>query len=366
MLHLVLWITVALVGILVACGVIWALLGTATKRSVYSAFVGDNSDAGLTLTIQSADGEVLLQKSANGLLPTDPFAAASVSKLFTHAVIFRLIDDGVLAYDGTLGELLPPTELSGLHVIGGVDRSAQITVRHLIDSTSGLPDYETERQVGGGVLFDQILAADRAVTDEEALDIVRGLPASFEPGDDGKARYSNTNALLLGRIAEQATGRDLADLLAEFVIDRARLAMTHPARHDSAYAAIHVRGAPVARPAYIASSLATGGIITTGADLARFTRAFFQGDLFDPAHVSDPVWRPIQHRPLDYGAGMMGLEMNRLLSPFFPAPRIAGHSGSTGSFAFHVPSLDLYVTGTTNQVGTQPFPLIYAFLDTIR
>lgn len=41
--------------------------------------------------------------------------------------------------------------------------------------------------------------------------------------------------------------------------------------------------------------------------------------------------------------------MPRIMSPFQPIPDIIGHSGSTGSVAFYVPDMDIYITGTINQ-----------------
>jgi len=62
---------------------------------------------------------------------------------------------------------------------------------------------------------------------------------------------------------------------------------------------------------------------------------------------------------------MMRVKMSRLMSPFFPAPEILGHSGSSGSFAFYCPSRDLYIVGTMNQTEKNPFQLIYQMLDSV-
>ena len=107
-------------------------------------------------------------------------------------------------------------------------------------------------------------------------------------------------------------------------------------------------------------------MIRTNTELMAVLRAFFNGGLFDPAHITDPVFRPIQFVPLRYGSGMMRLAVPRVLSPLVPAPEIVGHSGTTGSFAFYCPSKDAYVCGTINQIARRPFDVVYRMLATAR
>ncbi|MFH1260289.1 MAG: hypothetical protein ABII74_10860 [Elusimicrobiota bacterium] len=50
-----------------------------------------------------------------------------------------------------------------------------------------------------------------------------------------------------------------------------------------------------------------------------------------------------------YGIGIQKFYLPRILSPFHPMPDMLGHCGSTGSMAFYVPDIDLYITGSINQ-----------------
>lgn len=86
-----------------------------------------------------------------GMTQQTPFATASVSKLYTHAIVFRLIDQGLVGYDAELGSLLPAEE------VGRLPHGASVTVRQLIDQTTGFADFESERQRDGTVLFEQLL-----------------------------------------------------------------------------------------------------------------------------------------------------------------------------------------------------------------
>jgi D-alanyl-D-alanine carboxypeptidase len=70
-------------------------------------------------------------------------------------------------------------------------------------------------------------------------------------------------------------------------------------------------------------------------------------------------WNPIFF-PLQYGYGLMRFKLPRLLSPFGFSPELIGHSGSSGSFLYYCPELDLYMAGTINQMALPrvPFPLM--------
>lgn len=103
--------------------------------------------------------------------------------------------------------------------------------------------------------------------------------------------------------------------------------------------------------------------MASASDLLVFLRAFMEGALFSHEHLTDPDWRRTQYGPLQYGPGLMRLAVPRLLSPFFPAPAIVGHSGSTGSFAFYCPSYEAYIVGTVNQMTGVPFEYVYRYLN---
>lgn len=83
------------------------------------------------------------------LWPDTPFYYyTSVTKLYTATAVMQLWERGRLDLDAAISAYLPPEHTGGLHRLGGVDRSAAITVRHLLSHTSGLPDYflDTLRQ----------------------------------------------------------------------------------------------------------------------------------------------------------------------------------------------------------------------------
>lgn len=187
----------------------------------------------------------------------------------------------------------------------------------------------------------------------------------FIPGSSNRAHYANIKVNLLARIAEKITANDYEELIIKHVVNPLRLKNTSACEPNTKHEPIFNGHHSITRPKYLASSVASGGIIATNCELMLFIRAFFESKLFSNKHISNPVFRPIQFFPLKYGSGMMEVQMSRAMSPLFPAPTLIGHSGSSGSFAYYCPDKQIYITGTINQIKARPFPLIYMYMDSL-
>lgn len=317
----------------------------------------------IAVALESADRALSHTHTTGGLDPDSRFAAGSVSKLFTHAVIFHLIDAGRLSYDSSIASRVASGSLEGLHVIRGEDYGSDLTVRHLIDHTSGLASWEDTRDPGGRSILEQIVDWDRVVTVDEQMEIAARAGAKFPPGQGRRAHYSDLNAELLSQVAQHTTGRTFQELANRYIITPLGLEHTTfvvPGIRD--YAEVRTRKHPVWSSRYLSSSPASGGVVSTARDLMTFIRAFHTGELFDLAHIQDPVLRRIQHRPLRYGSGMMAMGMPRPLSPLVPAPLILGHTGVHGAFAFFCPARSAFIAGSVNSMDVPPFELIYRYL----
>lgn len=337
-----------------------------TKLKLIKQFVSGNSQIkSMSILIQKKDGTILVDESKGELDKNKTFVLASISKLFTDTVIFNLIDEGVLSYDTTLSELLPKEEIVNLHVLDGVDYGPNISIRHLLDQTSGLPDYETDILPDGTVLIDKILKKDEKIDYQQSLQLTKSLKPKFAPGANNSSYYSNMNAEILGRIAEIKTGKKLEELFTEYIINPLDLKNTFVPQADSHYQPFYNNNEALYLPEYTRGGVASGGVISTNEELMKFIRAFFEGKLFESSHIKNPQFRQIQWFPIKYGSGMMQSKMSRLMSPLFPAPEIIGHSGLTGSFAFYCPEKEVYITGTINQLAMKPYSIIYLYLNAI-
>jgi D-alanyl-D-alanine carboxypeptidase len=223
------------------------------------------------------------------LLADDRFCIGSVTKTFTATVILLLMEEGTVALDDTLAQWVPS--------FPGGDG---ITVRNLLDHTSGLYDY----------LADPGLAYDQPWTPEDLAAIAAAHPPEFAPGTDWS--YSNTNYLLLGMVAERATG---STWVAEV---RSRL-LEPLGLEDTYYMGEELPGRPLVRGyrggedvthiAHPSVAWSVGGLVSNARDLNRFTRALFGGDVLEPASLTQMVTpttpSPPDSYPFDdYGLGV--------------------------------------------------------------
>ena len=343
--------------------------------------VGQGHIQNIIAHVQSGDNQVNVSAAAGFAsvaeqtpMTTDtPYFTASISKLYTAAMIMRLHEQGKLNLDSLISEYLPAALLDGIHVYNGRDYSQQIRVHQLMSQTSGLPDYFEDKPAGGRSLYDEIKdgAPDRAYTIEELMAIVRNLKPKFEPGAKKRAHYSDTNFHLLGAIIEAVTEQSYAQNLMTMICEPLELENTYAftATQTARVATIYFKDRPLNVPLFIASHLAEGGIVSTTAESLVFLRAFFAGHLFDKAHFERMTreWNNIFF-PIQYAYGIMRFRIPRIMSPFQRPPELIGHSGSTGSFAFYMPQRDLYLAGTINQAASpgKPFRLMLQMASLIK
>lgn len=298
------------------------------------------------------------------------YPIASVTKLFTAAVVLRLTEQGHLNLDDRIVALLPGKVTRALHVMDAVDRTAAITVEHLLSHTSGLPDYYEEAPPGGRSAQARLLAGeDTPVPFEEVLRLVREeLTPHFPPqpfdAPKRRARYADTNYQLLGAVVEQVTGQGLREVFDAMLFGPLGLDDT------SSYPQPPRSGAPPEPDAHVWSKdtvlrpegalrtqVADGGIVSTLADQVRFMQAVVGGEVFD-----DPAtWTRMHERtsriffPVEYGLGVMRYAPPRWASPLFRVPPVIGHTGSTATWLFHCPEIDVVVAGTFD-VAQPPLP----------
>lgn len=318
---------------------------------------------GSVANIESMDGEFSWIKSAGNMETDTSYAIASITKMYTAAVIIKLIEDGLLSFDDTIDRFFSKECLAGLHIFNGKEYTSMITIRQLLSHTTGLPDLSTEKNTMGKSYFDEIYEKDSELNFYEALERTKTLKPHFINGAKGKAFYSDINFDLLGEIAKLITNKELDDIYDQFIIQPLELSNTFLCKTTSVFAPIYLNAKPLNRPLTVNSAGASGGIISTAQDTMKFLKSFYTGKLFKESYL--PMlyqWNRIQWFPLEYGTGMMRCKMSRLMSPLFPAPEIIGHSGSTGTFAFYCQSKSLFITGTINQINKQPFQLIYLLL----
>jgi CubicO group peptidase (beta-lactamase class C family) len=150
--------------------------------------------------------------------PQTNFRLASCTKLFTAAAIMLLAREHALTYDQSISDFLPNFP----HL--------QITIRHLLHHTSGIPAYEPLMNpaiYGAPAAF----PPQKQITDHEVLALLRAQPQTdFAPG--AKFAYSNSGYVLLGLIAEAISRQPFEDFLEERIFEPLKMRNTR----------VHVKG----------------------------------------------------------------------------------------------------------------------------
>ncbi|MGW1842684.1 serine hydrolase domain-containing protein [Streptomyces sp. NPDC001966] len=201
----------------------------------------------------------------------------SNTKTFVAVVVLQLVAEGRIGLDASVDTYLP-----GLVRGEGID-GRRITVRQLLQHTSGLPDYS--HYLGDDV---------RYYAPRELLATALRHPADFAPGTSWK--YSNTNYVLAGLIVQKVTGHPLAEEIDRRVIKRIGLRHTYfPAPGDATIREPHPHGyyresadAPLRDITEIDPSWgwAAGQMISTDSDLDRFFTALLAGRLLPPPQLA--------------------------------------------------------------------------------
>jgi D-alanyl-D-alanine carboxypeptidase len=287
----------------------------------------------------------------------EQYFIASTTKLYVAALVMQLRAEGRLELDTPAAGYLDPAVMAGIHVLRGVDAGGRITIRELLSHTSGIADYFEQRQRDGSTQIGKALQADFAWTFADVLRITKDeLTPRFAPSTPGKAFYSDTNYQLLGAVIEAVTGASFEDTLRERILAPLALAETYPftlgtvERYDSVAAMLYDKQR-VAIPKAMASVRADGGMVSTASDGLTFLEAFMTGRLFPRAYLDEmqSQWRAI-FAPLQYGMGLMRFALPRYYTLFKEVPPMIGHSGASGAVLYFIPALDLYVSGTVNQI----------------
>ncbi|WP_443051470.1 serine hydrolase domain-containing protein [Streptomyces sp. NBC_00234] len=200
----------------------------------------------------------------------------SNTKSFTAVVVLQLVGEGKISLDAPVDTYLP-----GLVRGDGID-GRRITVRQLLQHTSGLPNYSK-------YLSESI----RYYDPRELLGLALQHEADFAPGT--KWAYSNTNYVVAGLIVQNVTGRSLAEEIDRRVIKRIGLHHTYfPAPGEVAIRERHPRGyyqdsadAPLIDATEWDPSWAwaAGQMVSTGSDLNRFFTALLAGRLLSEAQL---------------------------------------------------------------------------------
>ena len=289
------------------------------------------------------------EATAQPIKPTDAFRIASITKSFTAAVIWRLVEDGKISVDDTIAKYLPAELVGRIHVLNGVSYGDRITIRQLLCHCAGVYDYATDKNV----LRYTFAHPKKHWTPMELVNTALRSGEPYFPPGQGQ-HYSDTGYLLLGMIIEKVTGKPLARVYHEFIYSPLGM-------HDIYLEAREPAVGPPLSHNYVAyldehdfdptlDAYASGGQVTTAAELARFITAVMQGHFFkDAKTLESALAKPeIPGKPAVDEERYLGRYL------FYSTERDGvawmGHAGFWGAAMFYDAQRDIVITGTSNQV----------------
>ena len=270
------------------------------------------------------------------------FRLASFTKQFTAMAIMLLVHDGKLRYDESLTEIFSDFPAYG----------KTITIRNLMNHTSGLPDYE-DLMDAVEKLQGPLWRPEKQIQDHEVLDLLKKENAGkFAPGTSWS--YSNSGYVLLGMIVAKVSGKTYGDFLRERIFTPLKMDHTivfQKGKNEVANRAFgHSKENNALKETDQSSTSATlgdGGIYSNLEDLTRWDDTLQNYTLlntkeFQPALVpvklndgSEPHWpkeanddNPHPGKPVSYGFGWF-------LDPYpidTGAHKRMWHTGSTMGF----------------------------------
>jgi CubicO group peptidase (beta-lactamase class C family) len=248
------------------------------------------------------------------ITPDTIFEAGSVSKQFTAAAILLLAREGKLSLDDPARKYIP--ELP--------DYGAPLTIRHMLNHTSGLRDWGTVADIAGWP------RGTRAHTHAHVLDIVsRQRALNFPSGT--RYSYSNTGYNLAAIIVARVSGQPFAEFTRARIF--APLGMTRTSWRDDYTRIVKDRaiaysdgpgGFTMAMP--FENVHGNGGLLTTVGDLLTWTRNFSQPVVGDSAFVKEQV------SPGRFNDGRQHAYALGLMIGAYRGVREVSHSGATAGY----------------------------------
>jgi D-alanyl-D-alanine carboxypeptidase len=263
----------------------------------------------------------------------------SVAKTYMAVGILKLFEQGKIDLDAPMTNYLPKKYSV---YISGADK---ITVKMLLNHTSGIPEYNSEPLYITRLLQDP----DYKFSASDYLRYIEGKPLTFAPGS--RYSYRNTNYVLLALIADEITG-DHAKFLSEIIFQPLGLTSTFY-RNEPGYLKYPqlvnsywdrhsdgiIENASVLQRNNVAALIGDDGIVATPEDAVRFLKGLFEGKIISTSTLTlMQSWVNDREGKPTYGLGLDHAE--------FIGHEALGHSGGgigAGCQLYYFPEKKIYV-----------------------
>ena len=230
------------------------------------------------------------------------FRIGSTSKQFTAACIVLLAEQGQLSLENTLSEYFPEFP----------DYAKQITIRHLLNHTSGIRDYLQLAYLKG-------YGDDGYYTDAHLMAwLINQSDLNFEPGEE--FLYSNSGYWLLGQIVKEVSGMNMADFAQKEIF--APLLMSNTHFHNDHTQIVKNRASgymPSGMDSYRISMttldmIGDGGIFTSIEDIKKWDDAYYNSEVLSEAFWKMMIEQGVLNNGevIDYASGLFVTEYKGL------------------------------------------------------
>ena len=246
----------------------------------------------------------------------------SITKLFTATLVMEQVEKGTISLDDTLDKWLE------------LPYAKNITVRMLLNHTSGIPSYTEDLWF----LIRYFGLPRKRWQPDELVAVIDNKGLKFEPGSQHE--YSNSNYLLLGVILENVTGKPYGALLRELTVNQLGLKDTYYLNYskniliangyDETLLHLGRRNLAGFRRSLETGAFSAGGILTTSEDVAIFVHSLFIGRILDSSTLAQMkvfVEAPDEDVPsqIGYGLGIRNLIIG--------GENLIGHTGTIPGYS---------------------------------
>lgn len=253
------------------------------------------------------------------------FRIGSITKMFTAAIVLKLVEEKKLKLTDTLDKFFPQ-----------IANANKITIAQILAHRSGIHDALIDKNL-------QTVARTEPITKEQKLALIAKGKPDFEP--DTKHQYSNSGYVILGLVIEKVTGKPYEEALRKIITSKIDLADTYlatgnidPAKNEALTFSNFGEGWKPVEETHPSHMFSAGGIVSTPNDLAKFIEALFDGKLISKDHVA--LMKKMRDND---GIGM---------EPFtFAGKTFYGHTGGAdnyGAWVAYMPEERLAMAYTTN------------------
>ena len=349
-------ISLCVLGIMVLVGFVLAFLSSQplSKSDVINKIqttveksIGKNNVTGGMVFIDSNEYKINQSFTAGNFVTqgtgeNQPFHTASVGKAFTATLIGCLIDDGMINLDDKVVDYLGEDLLSGLFVFENVDYRKEVTIRQLLNHTSGIADYFEDETNGTPPMKERVLDdKDKKWSPNDLLDFTRNYQiAVSKPGET--FHYSDTGYILLGLLIEEVSQMSFDEMLTTRIFeplnmnDSYLMFYSEPKNDPLPLADVWFEGVNIKNYSSLSIDWAGGGICSTAKDLAIFIRALNNGEIIRNETLQSLY--QFDHKfinGIQYGNGFMEYHFAEFFPTLSSIPNYIGHMGVLGTQMFY-------------------------------